>query len=323
MNLKKIKSIDADDCTIFSSEKYLKTQSDEYYYLSSEDDKMIIPVVIKKKLIFKYAVFHSGLVKSGGDHEKEKDFLNSAVKLLKKEKIDFISHPSSYVLFDSYPDNSVYAPFGTYLIDLTRPEENLWDNLHQKHRNVIRNAMKNGVVIRRDKSDPEAIFEMLAGTMERSGMGFSGREYFHRIMNSLGDNIEVFSAYKDDAVQGCAVFPFNRYSSYYLWGGSIENPFTGALNLLQWEAMRYFKSLGVKRYNFTGARISPEEGSKLEGIQRFKSRFGGELMKGYLWKMPLNPFKYGLFNLVIRMRNFGKSQSKDIIDQERFRNNIG
>src|SRR5512138_3046601 len=83
---------------IFASTEYLKTQSDEYYYLSSEDGNMTLPVVIKKKLIFRYAVFHSGVI--GNDayiKADEKGFLNSAVEFLKKEKIDFISSPSSYV----------------------------------------------------------------------------------------------------------------------------------------------------------------------------------------------------------------------------------
>ncbi len=42
----------------------------------------------------------------------------------------------------------IAAPYGTYIIDLTQPEETLWSNLHSKHRNVVRNAMKKGVEIR-------------------------------------------------------------------------------------------------------------------------------------------------------------------------------
>jgi hypothetical protein len=307
-----------ENAPIFAHPDYLKTQSDEFYYLTSDDGIMSVPVVIKKKLIFRYAVFHSGVISNNvAEKGNEKEFLNSVVDYLKKEKIDFISSPPSYTLFDDYPDDSVYAPFGTYIVDLTLTEDELWSNMHQKHRNVVRNAEKNVIRIVRSKNDTDFIYKSLLNTMDRSGMGFSGKEYFDRIINALDTHIEIFSAYKDDRFQGCAVIPFNVESAFYLWGGSVEKPELGAMNLLQWEAMKYFKALGVREYNFVGARLKPESGSKLEGIQRFKSRFGAKLKTGYLWKMPLNPFKYFLFNLIISIKNFGKGSIKDIIDQER------
>jgi hypothetical protein len=318
MQIKKYLSITESGIPIFSTVQYLRTQSDEFYFLSADDGYMSLPVVIKNKLIFRYAVFHSGVIYEGMDIMKEKEFLNSVVDYLKKkEKIDFISPPPSYVLFNSFPDNSINTPFGTYTIDLSRSEEYLWNNMHQKHRNVVRHAMKNGVKIIRSKDDPDLIYKILSRTLERSGMGFSGKDYFDRILKSLDKNIEIFSAYKDDVFQGCAVIPFNEYSAYYLWGGSVDNPELGSMNLLQWEAIRYFKKLGVREYNFVGARIKPAPGSKLEGIQRFKSRFGAEMKTGYLWKMPLNPLKYFLFKLSIMIRNIGRGSTKDIIDQER------
>ena len=63
-------------------------------------------------------------------------------------------------------------------------------------------------------------------------------------------------------------------------GGSISKPLAGAMNLLQWEAMCFFRKLGVRYYNFVGTRIDPEPGSKQEGLSMFKQRFGGELKRG-------------------------------------------
>ena len=74
-------------------------------------------------------------------------------------------------------------------------------------------------------------------------------------------------------------------------------------------AMKLMKERGVKYYDFVGARINPDEGSKYEGIQRFKSRFGGELKKGYLWKMPLNKFKYKLFCWLVAAKQLRRWQS--------------
>ena len=90
------------------------------------------------------------------------------------------------------------------------------------------------------------------------------------------------------------------------------------MNLLQWTAILDMKRLGVNIYDFVGARISPKEGSKLETIQRFKARFGSQMKVGYLWKYPLNKFKYKTFYFLVRMHACLKKQTYigDIIDEE-------
>ncbi len=47
----------------------------------------------------------------------------------------------------SYPKGAMAAPYGSYILNLRQAEETLRGNLHSKHRNVIRNAMKNAVNI--------------------------------------------------------------------------------------------------------------------------------------------------------------------------------
>jgi len=122
---------------------------------------------------------------------------------------------------------------------------------------------------------------------------------------------KFFIAEYQGIIQGSAIIPFSSYSAYYLYGGSIENPLTGAMNLLQWEAIRKFKELGVKRYDFVGVRISPEKRSKQEGLMKFKERFGGQLYKGYMWKHGLHPMKYAAYSLAVRVLRGG-----DIVDVE-------
>ena len=83
------------------------------------------------------------------------------------------------------------------------------------------------------------------------------------------------------------IFPFNLYGTYSLFGGRIPEAETGAMNQLNWEAIRRFRNLGVKRFGFMGVRINPEVGSKQEGIMIFKHRFGCQLHQGYIWKYSL------------------------------------
>ena len=84
------------------------------------------------------------------------------------------------------------------------------------------------------------------------------------------------------------------------------------MHLLHWEAMRRFRQMGVKQFDFQGVRIDPEEGSKQEGILNFKRRFGGRLLQGYVWKYAFRPIKSAAYDVAVRLFKGG-----DIVDVER------
>jgi lipid II:glycine glycyltransferase (peptidoglycan interpeptide bridge formation enzyme) len=83
------------------------------------------------------------------------------------------------------------------------------------------------------------------------------------------------------------------------------------MHLLHWEAMREFRKLGVRRFDFQGVRVNPEKGSKQEGILSYKKGFGGQLVQGYLWKHALRPLKGMAYSLAARLLQGG-----DIVDRE-------
>jgi len=158
----------------------------------------------------------------------------------------------------------------------------------------------------------ETAYELVRDTFKRSKLGFMGYDAFKRMIIALGDNVKIYIAEHQGAIQGCVVIPFSSHSAYYVYGGSIPNPITGSTNLLHWEAIRHFQGLGVKRYDFVGVRINPEKGSKPEGLKMFKERFGGQLVQGYMWKYCFNRLKYPIYSIAVRFLRGG-----DIVDKER------
>jgi lipid II:glycine glycyltransferase (peptidoglycan interpeptide bridge formation enzyme) len=90
----------------------------------------------------------------------------------------------------------------------------------------------------------------------------------------------------------------------------------GATKLLHWDAMRLFRNLGVERYDFSGARIDPEKGSKQEKLAMYKRELGGRLVQGYIWKYPLQPLKFAVYSYAVRFQRGG-----DIVDQEKHKLN--
>jgi hypothetical protein len=306
------------DLSIYASEAFLSSVSDEYGWLGGTDDsgkvRCMLPYTIVRKLMFRMVRFRVETIALEGELERkeERAFLNSAMSYFRARGADLVVPASTNTIFRTYPDGSVAAPYGSYVIDLTQPEETLWNNLHAKHRNVVRNAMKRGVEIRTGPEHLGTVHRLIQGTLKRSHLSFMTYGGFERFMLDLGERVKLFVAEYQGTAQGCAVVPYSLHSAYYLYAGSVPEPLTGAMNLLTWEAMRLFRGMGVRRYDFVGARINPEKGSKQDGLRVFKERFGGRLHQGYMWKFSFNRFKYWAYCAAARIKKGG-----DIVDLER------
>ena len=313
--------------SIYASEPYLRTVSPEYGWLGGVDASgrvlCVLPYSIVRKSVFQLIRFSVETIPLSPelDVDQEQRFLNRVVTYFRSTGADLIIPATFSSVFRTYPEGAVAAPYGNYIVDLGQSEEALWKNVHQKHRNVIRNAVKNGVTIKSGTEYLDAAFMLTLESFRRSAGGFVERQRvrarldydgFRRQTLAFGDNVRVLVAEHNGAILSAAVIPFSAHSAYYMHGGNVAAPLTGTSNLLQWEAIRLFRRLGVRRYDFFGARIDPREGSKAEGILRFKERFGGEFRRGYMWKCSFHRFKSSLYTLAARVRSNG-----DVVDQER------
>ena len=248
----------------------------------------------------------------------QKEFLNEVVKLSKTLDVDFIYQPYAFAIFDEVPDNCIYIPFGSYKINLTQSEDILFKNLHSKHRNVIRKAQKNELKIFSGMEYKQECYDLVKDTLTRQYQPYMSIEAIDEMCKNLGNNISFYIIKNENKIEGSAIIIWNRYEAYYLLAGSSIKTSAGAMNLLVWNIMLDMKKKNVASFDFVGARINPEVGSKFEGIQRFKGRFGSTMKRGYLWKIPIKPFKYKLFRFVTwlyyKLKN--KIYAGDIIDQE-------
>lgn len=316
-------SIDGHSLNVFFSDCYAsfeRSQGHTYVYLYTES--FIIPVSITKKYIFKYAHFTTEpaiLAESGC----LKSFLTEVCEYLSTVfKVQWINCNSTSSLFAEYPDNSKHIPFGSHVVNLSLSEEDLWKNVHSKHRNVIKKAEKDGVIIEKGISEKliTDYHRIDVLTWSRSNKGTRGKDALTRSLEILKGNAIIYMAYKDDEPQSGAIYYYNQSMCYYLYGANCDRPLTGSGNLLQWNAMLDMKANGVERFSFVGCRINEDENSKYHGIQRFKERFGGELIQGYMFKIDFNPIYHFLFNILVALSSFRYSKRfqlpKDVVDQE-------
>lgn len=308
------------DISVYASETFLKTVGDQYGWLGGTDKtgklRCVLPYTIVRRAIFRMVRFRVETIPWGDDLDlrEEKAFLNSAVNYFRSIGADMIIPATTNTIFRTYPDGATAAPYGTHIVDLSQTEESLFSGLNSSHRRKVRLAAKGAVQIRAGLEHIESAYTLVRDTFKRSSLPFMGLAAFRRTVLGLGENVRIFVAEHDGAIQGAIVVPFSRHTAYYVYGGSIPEPAPGAMNILHWEAMRHFKNLGTRRYDFVGVRINPEKGSKQEGLLQFKERFGGTLVQGYMWKYPLHSLKYWLYGWAARLRTGG-----DIVDQERNR----
>ncbi|MBN1577303.1 MAG: peptidoglycan bridge formation glycyltransferase FemA/FemB family protein [Chitinispirillaceae bacterium] len=315
------------DLPIYASESFLKTVSNEYGWLGgigeSGKEVCVLPYAVISKAIFRLVRFTTETIwlNEEAGIEEEREFLNSVVDYFTTINADLIIPPTFTSLFRTYPEGAIAVPYGSYIVELSQSEETLWKNLHQKHRNVIRNALSKGVVVREGMEYLDTAYCLVRDSFRRSAKGFvpvlrqlirNDAASFRNQQLGIRDNVKVFAADFNGIIQSCAVIHYSNHTAYYMHGGSIDRPQTGSNNLLQWESMRYFHGNGTRFYNFVGARINPKPGSKQEGIKNYKKRFGGRFTQGYMWKYPIRRLKYALYTMAAQMRSGG-----DVVDQER------
>ncbi|MCQ2496148.1 MAG: peptidoglycan bridge formation glycyltransferase FemA/FemB family protein [Lachnospiraceae bacterium] len=297
--------------------EYARLDGEEIYYCF--DEERIVPVRFRKKIIFKLGVFPSEPYNLVEMPQKElRNYLDEIMFVLKKKLgIQWCNSTASAFFLDTPTVNCKRIPFGSHVIELNNDEEVLWGNINSKHRNVIRKAEKEGVIILvggEKLLDDYVTLE--SETTNRTGRASSGLNYYSKQVTAFGNNIKVYIAYHEGIPQAGGIFYVNNAFCYYMYGATKRDSVTGSANLLIWTAIKDMKDAGVQRFSFVGCRINEDPDSKYHGIQRFKERFGGALQVGYMFRCENKPRRYKLFCKVMQIRLHKKTIYQDPVDEE-------
>ena len=297
--------------------EFVHNNAEELYFFYNKE--RIVPLRHRKKACFNLGVFVSEpflLVTDPAQSEGE--FLDDVVYMAAQVlHIQWVNSTASCFFSDTPKSHCKRIPFGSHVINLSLERDILWKNVHGKHRNVIRKAEKESVTILSGREDLiKDYVELEQQTQTRTGRKASGLAYYKRQLDSLKNNIVIYIAYKDDKPQAGGIFYFNNQCCYYMYGATAKDVCPGSANLLIWKAINDMKDLGVREFSFVGCRINEDIGSKYSGIQLFKSRFGGELRQGYMFRYEKNPFMYKFFCKVMQLRLHSSKIYQDPIDEE-------
>ena len=173
----------------------------------------------------------------------------------------------------------------TFVLDLTKSEDELLKNMHPKTRYNIKLAEKKGVKIIEDNSN-NAFKEYLRLTKETTQRQkfYAHSEKYHRLMwDTLSQaknqpiNFDKLSEHLFTAIYNgrvlvtWIVFVLGDTLYYPYGASSTEHKDVMASNLMMWETIKFGKKLGLKKFDMWGALgPNPNKKDPFYGFHKFK-----------------------------------------------------
>ncbi|ARN82802.1 GNAT family N-acetyltransferase [Methylocystis bryophila] len=163
---------------------------------------------------------------------------------------------------------------GTLLIELDKPEEELWKNFDPNSRTKVRRAAKEGVQVRisarRHEEDLRSFFDFYRPLAKRANLDVPSQPLVERMIDA-GDMISAAAVASDSTVVAVNLIYLCPPYAYDVWGASSNNRINGAGHLLRWEGIKWLQNRDFRWYDLGGAATTDPS----DPIYSFKKTLGG------------------------------------------------
>ena len=295
---------------------YKNTRNYEPVFLSvNNDDKEILGIllaVIQKE--------HSGLLGSfsarsiiwGGplvkdDNPEILDFLLKEYNKRIKKKAIYTQFRNLWNWSES--EKQIFEMNGFHydahldiLIDLKKPEDELWSNLKSQARNKIRKATKEGLTFNKlsNKEEVKEVYDILEKVYRKAKLPIPDLSLFSNAYDVLKEHsmIDFFVANFQGKIIGARIVFFYKNKIYDWFAGSDSKYYKYNPNdYLPWKILQWAKENGYNTFDFGGAGKPNEP----YGVRDYKMKFGGELVEFGRFEKVHKPIlmKLGQFGMVI------------------------
>lgn len=237
--------------------------------------------------------FNVGYLPKGPEINKE--MLIKLKELGEKENCIFIQIEPNVIksVSKEYKFNNLYKSARplftnfTFILDLTKSEEELLKNMDQKTRYNIRLAEKKNVQVKEDNSDDafKAYLKLTKETTKRQNF-YAHSQNYHKLMwetlktdgenkNNEELNAHLFKATYNGEILATWILFVLGDTLYYPYGASsTKHREVMASNLLMWEAIKFGKKLGLKQFDMWGAMgANPDKNDPWYGFHKFKEGY--------------------------------------------------
>jgi lipid II:glycine glycyltransferase (peptidoglycan interpeptide bridge formation enzyme) len=191
----------------------------------------------------------------------------------------------------------------TTTIDLNQSIDVIWNKIKRQHKRSIQRAKKNNITVTRSENYKEfhqryKRFLKLHKYADLSGISIPSSKFMQKygtlfIAESQGEILAGNLFFHDDLN---ALHAFGEYQKF----GNNRNKnklISDANCYMQWEAMQYFKNMGLINYDL-GGLMSDEMSTnpQKQGLNYYKLRFGGHIKSRYEYRKFNSLFLESLFN---------------------------
>lgn len=286
----------------------------------------------------KRATWAGGPIIHTDDNDSRIQILRTFIKAL-----DFVAEKYNIIMIDGYTspkdqgiDNDYknelkvngyqISNFFTFITDLAKSEEEIWNSLNKNAQRDVLRAEKRGVIVK------ELTIDTLDDYFSLSKIWAKTKGISKSIPNSMKENYwnyykkgveKVFLAYEGGelvATHRLGCFNGIMYShsliNSYEKQGSLGGPY------LTWFAMKWAKQNGIKYFDFSGGEAPPdgddEQYKKQWGsLLAYKRKWGGQELPYYHWVKIKKKLSYKMMRALLKVdwsyRTFKKRRQEKII----------
>jgi FemAB-related protein (PEP-CTERM system-associated) len=230
----------------------------------------------------------------------EKILLTRAYEIAEEQNVDYLEIRGLHVCDEHLPQSRNKV---SMTVRLANDPNDLWYAFASKHRTNIRRVYKSGLHVasgKRELLDP--FYDLMCRSWRALGTPIYRKRYFRTILDTFGDQVRIFVAYKDDTPVAAA---FNGYCGDTvegMWAGSLpEHRKLQSNYVLYWEMIKNACEEGFEHFHL--GRTSIESGG-----ESFKKKWGADAKQLY-WQyylpdggtVPQLNVNNPKFNVAIRM----------------------
>lgn len=222
-------------------------------------------------------------------------------------RVEPVLYPSSSILHTSYLRRRAHDPSVTRMLDLSKSEDVLLSEMHQKTRYNIGVAEKHGVGV--IDGDVETFLRLQNETAARQKIDAQADEYVRLQYDELSKRglASIRVAQKDgEPLAANFMLAFGDTVTYLYGASSSRERNVMAPYALHWESIRRARQEGFRYYDFWGCNpesaTHPDYKKSWVGISRFKAGWGGELVEfAGTYDLPLKKNLYNLAKIIGRL----------------------
>ena len=291
------------ESTYFCTTDYLCSFTDTFFLLIRNPDREIIagipfriqnvaPIIGR---FFKFCRLDSSvLVNQSLDGNSIYFYKKLALVTL----IDYLRKTNSVVLFISTmsrsQDGILYKEIGfmndkcaTFILDLSKSDTDIYKSFSKGNKSSIQSAIRKGVNIKIFEGNAaiphisefcrlqDKLFEYKRKSYSR--VSYKSAAFINGILSSTNYRTFLGLAYFNGQPAASAIWISHKDVLYYYLGASdlLMTKESNASNLLQYEVIKYAKTIGYLFYDFGGIPFSSDPSVETYGVYKFKKSFGG------------------------------------------------